>query len=204
MKIAMIWLVSGLVLALTAQLAYAYLWILALIPVIIWAAFGLVLAVLSAWRLRRADQRRKAAATLLCIATGVVLFLPIAQLGASLTTRIRFAVERPRYEKVISTLQDSIRTTGQPAAGRHDYEGVVYVVNSGPPLRLAFPWPGGMIDNWCGAVYDPTSAVLQANNFTGEWSKWDEQVAPEIKGMFGGDLVHCSELRSPFYHCCFT
>jgi hypothetical protein len=204
MKIAIIWLASGLMLALTVPLGYAYLWILILIPVIIWAIFGLVLGVVSGWRLRRADQRRRAAATLLCIAAGVVVFLPTMQLGAALTDRIRFAVERPRYQKVISMLQDSIRTTGFPAAGRHDYEGLVYVVHSGRPLRLAFPWPGGIIDNWCGAVYDPTSAVLMANNFTGDWAKWEEQVDPEIKGMFGGDLVHCSELKSPFYHCCFT
>jgi hypothetical protein len=204
MKIAMIWLVSGLVLALTASLANAYLWILALVPIIIWAAVGLVLAIVSGWRLRRADQRRTAVLTLLCIVAGVVVFLPVSQLGGSLTDKIRFAVERPRYEKVILALQDSIRTTGQPASGRHEHEGVRYLVNSGPPLRLAFPWPGGIIDNWCGAVYDPTGAVLKANNFTGEWSKWEEQVAPEIKGMFGGDLLGCSELKPPFYHCCFT
>jgi hypothetical protein len=204
MKIAMIWLVSGLVLALTADLAADYLWIFALLPWIIWAAVGVVLAVKAGWRLRRVDQRRTAGAALLCIATGALAFLPTAQLGASLTTKIRFALERPRYEKVISTLNDSIVTTGHPAGGRHDYEGLAYVVESGPPLRLAFPWPGGMLDNWCGAVYDPTSAVLKANNFTGDWSKWDDQVPLEIKRMFGGDLLHCSELKSPFYHCCFT
>jgi hypothetical protein len=204
MKIAIIWLVSGLVLALTLPLASDYISILVAVPVIVWATFGLILAGVSGWRLRRADRRRRAATTLLCIATGVVAFLPTCELGASVRKRVRFAVERPRYEKVILTLQDSIRTTGYPAGGRHDYEGVVYVVELGPPLRLAFPWPGGIIDNWCGAVYDPTSAVLQANNFTGDWSKWEAQVGPEIRGMFGGDLLHCSELKSPFYHCCFT
>ncbi len=91
-----------------------------------------------------------------------------------------------------------------PERGYHDSQGLHYFVEPGPPLRLAFPWPGGVIDNWCGAVYDPSKVVLQANKFTGDWDKWHDQVPIEVIRLFGGDMMYCAELEPPFYRCCFT
>src|SRR5215208_1909090 len=59
MKRAVIaWLLTGLVLALSAELAWEYLWIAALAPMYIWALLGLVLMGMAGWRLRDPDQRR--------------------------------------------------------------------------------------------------------------------------------------------------
>ena len=192
-----LWLFAGIALALATPLLADYLWILAPIPILIWAVLGGVLGVLTKRRLRHPEQRRSAQLALLAMALVTMTFCPTAELGSSLVRKARFADQRGRYEQMVARLRDSV-----PEAGRYETDGLRYVVD-GPPLRLAFPWPGGMIDNWCGAVYDPTSVVLQANNFDGNWAKWEEEVPVDVIKLFGGDLVHCQELDSPYY-CCFT
>jgi hypothetical protein len=160
-----VWLLAGLVVALTTRLASEYLWIAADGPVIIWAIIGLFLMVQAAFRLRRSAQRRAAGAVLVAIAAGVVLFLPAAKLGTALTGRARFALQRPGYDRVIASLR-----TSTPREGFQKSHGLRHVVDPGPPVRVAFPWPGGIIDNWCGAIFDPTGHVMQANRFKGDWS----------------------------------
>jgi hypothetical protein len=200
MRLAAIgWLIAGFALALTAELAWEHLWIMAQAPIIIWAALGVVLLVVALFRIRHRDQRRSVAISLVAIAVAALGFAPTARFGASLTTEARFALQRSRYERVISSVRDS-----SPGEGSHEVNGLRYVVDAGPPVRLAFPWPGGVTDNWCGAIFDPTKVVLQANRFNGDWSQWHNQVSVEVIRLFGGDMLYCRELDAPFYHCCFT
>lgn len=120
-------------------------------------------------------------------------------LVAAWRARVRFSLERADYEAVVA------RETETPSeSGRRRTDGLHYVVDAGPPTRIAFVWPGGVIDNWCGAVYDPTGVVLRSSDFDGDWATLHEQVPPEVRKLFGGNLVSCSELDAPFYQCCFT
>jgi hypothetical protein len=198
-RMVVVWLVTGLVLALTAELAWEHLWIAAYWPTIAWVIWGIALLGLELLRLRRPQRRRAVAVELAAMVVVAVAFLPTARMGAWLTATIRFRLQRPRYERLIAEL------SSVPSDRReHRWHGIRYIAEQGPPLRVAFPWPGGILDNWCGVVYDPTKLVLQANNFTGDWEKWRQQVPGEVIVLFGGDMLHCNEIDPPFYYCCFT
>ena len=197
--VVIVWILLGLALGLLAQLALEYLWILGLIPALAWAAVGLVILVAALWRARRPEARRSAVLLAFGVAIGWILFIPTTWVGNSLTTRIRFALQRSTYDAVVSR-----EASADAKEGSHQVGDLRYIVESGPPLRIAFVWPGGIIDNWCGAVYDPTGAVMRSSEFNGDWDTWSEQVPAEIIGLFGGDLLRCDELDAPYYHCCFT
>jgi hypothetical protein len=63
-------------------------------------------------------------------------------------------------------------------------------------LRLAFPYWGGITDNWKATVHDPTHEIAQADG----WDKTPEN----IRELFGGDMYYCWHLFSTFYTCTFT
>jgi len=116
---------------------------------------------------------------------GALCYVPMARLGDAITVKLRFSAHRDAYAQIVA------REQGDPSGeGVHERAGERYFVDAGPPLRIAFIWPGGAIDNWCGAVYDPSGVV----------------VAPlsERTDLFGGDLFFCEELEAPYYQCCFT
>jgi hypothetical protein len=98
-------------------------------------------------------------------------------------------VKLPYYSRTVDVVTESPRPGVHRQA--HDIE---YIVDVGPPIRLAFP-KDGIIDNWRGVVYDPTDVVARAQGFS----------APaEITALFGGDLVSCRHLYRHYYFCGFT
>lgn len=193
------WLGIGLALALFAQVLVESLWILSAVPVLVWAVSGLILLVLALWRGRQVEQRRSHLWLGIAVLLGLLLFLPAARFGSYVTPRIRFVVQRATYEAIVARA-----SSVPPTRGLHDSGGIRYVVDLGPPLRIAFIWPGGLIDNWCGAVHDPSGVVMRSSAFDGEWATWHDQVPTSVIELFGGDLVHCEVLAAPYYHCCFT
>lgn len=193
------WAIVGLFFALLAQVALETLWILAFVPVLLWAVAGLAIFVVALWRARDPERRRGQLLFALGAVLGLFLFFPIAKIGNSITTRVRFSLQRTAYDQVVARER---ATT--PEAGLRESSGMRYVVDTGPPMRIAFIWPGGIIDNWCGAVYDPTGVVMRSSDFNGDWETWYDQVSSDIINLFGGDLLHCEELDAPYYHCCFT
>jgi len=129
----------------------------------------------------------------------MVLFAPLAHLGSLLTGHVRFWLLRDTYEPLVFEM----RSAPEATTGWVDARGVAYRLDLGPPVRIAFLWPGGVLDNWCGAVFDPSGAV-------GTLVATDPAVSDPGAGrgalayLFGGDLVGCSELDAPYYACCFT
>ena len=110
----------------------------------------------------------------------------------------RLMVNRAEYERIIAAVRAN---PGDPDQGhRMSAKGITYVVDIGPPVRVAFN-PEGLLDNWSGIVFDPTGDVMLADGF-------DENgvfAAPErITRLFGGDLVSCRRLSGDFYQCGFT
>src|SRR5512145_2694315 len=191
-----VWILVGVVLALSSELAAEYLWILSLVPFLAWSVFGLILAFVTLFRLAAPDHRAAATRQGLSMLVMAALFLPLSGVGGWLTIRLRFHFERPEYDRIVAAAR------ALPAPGYHGSgEGPSYIVDEGLPVRVAFPWPGGIIDNWCGAVYDPSAEVLKANQLYAGSTEWR---ASSVTQLFGGDLTSCKPIDGSYYLCCFT
>jgi hypothetical protein len=114
--------------------------------------------------------------------------------GQRLGTLARFHALKPRYESVVAALAD----------GRDPGIRVAHRVEQGPPLRVAFPWPGGILDNWCGVVYDPSGLVMKARPLKPDLSSLGAPDLQKVRALFGGDLFYCEPLGGNWYFCSFT
>ena len=79
-----------------------------------------------------------------------------------------------------------------------------------PTVLLARPRIGTIdalaqfeIDNWEGIIYDPTGAVASATGWRGGVAG-QYTAPPDIRVLFGGDLVACEPIEAAFYRCWFT
>lgn len=107
----------------------------------------------------------------------------------------RLVVERPTMQAIIANAAEARRQDPQHRRVLEgDWEGVRYVYDFGPPVRVAFEWYNG-IGDWAGVVWDPSGAVTQANG-------WD--TPRSVQGLFGGVLLRCRPLWSHYYRCAFT
>jgi hypothetical protein len=190
------WVACGVLIALTSRVAAERFWILSLVPLLMWAVVGGGLAVYYLWRARRPDRRRMALSRAAVVLIGFALFAPGARLGRWLTESYRFDRERPTYDRIVAGLDTSAAYIGPRSAN-----GVTYLVDPGPPTRVAFIWPGGVIDNWCGVVHDPSGEVIKVNSLDTFSDAWRSS---PITAMFGGDMVGCRAMAAPYYLCCFT
>lgn len=109
-------------------------------------------------------------------------------------------ISRGHYETIIAKVKRGHRSPGGMSSFEED-GGVRYVVDDGPPIRVAFN-PEGMLDDWSGIIFDPTGEVMLAKGFdaiTGKFSAPDR-----VTKLFGGDLVSCRHLSGNYYDCSFT
>lgn len=195
-RVVAAWVLLGVALALSSRVAEEYLWIMSTVPVLAWGVAGLVIVALLLWQ--ACDQERRAAAIRhgAVMAGTVALFVPLADVGSWLTERLRFLHERPHYERLVA------KANAHPPTGPYNTDaGLDYVVDSGPPVRVAFPWPGGIIDNWCGVVHDSSAEVLKVNELQVGSVAWR---ASAVTGLFRGDMTSCHAIEPPYYLCCFT
>ena len=196
------WGASGVLIALTSRVAAERLWIFSLVPPVVWAVVGGALAIfylsraIYPWRAPRPDERRMALSRAAVIVVGFALFIPAARLGGWLTERYRFSSERPTYDRIVAAVDISTSHIGPRTEN-----GVTYLVDPGPPTRVAFIWPGGVIDNWCGVVHDPSGEVMKVNGLDTFSDAWRSST---VTALFGGDMVECRAMAAPYYWCCFT
>ena len=202
--IAGAWLVGGFLLAFFDRALWDRLWVLTFG---IWALYvvlgaGIWLAVL--WRTRRASRRSSEVGLALAMPLGALvlwLALPhITRAGDQFLFTQRFATLHARYEALVA----EVRRTGAPSPQTWTTRGgIQFQVDSGPPVRVAFLQPGGILDNWEGVVYDPTGRVTTATGWRagvpGNYS-----AAPDVVGLFGGALVRCEPIEGAYYRCWFT
>jgi hypothetical protein len=107
------------------------------------------------------------------------------------------AVKHRHYEHIIASVK---REHGTGYTEYRENDGVTFIVDYGPPVRIAFN-PDGFLDNWAGIIFDPTGDVMQADGF----DKNGKFAAPDrITKLFGGDLVECRALIGSYYKCSFT
>lgn len=185
------WALLALLLDLVWIDLYAQLWVGALLlPLALWLGIGW-LAVLIAFQGFR-DKRWAATLVLLAGLTTVGTIQSLA--GDRMSQLARFYAMKPRYQAIVG----SIERGATPAAGTR------YIVEAGPPLRVAFPWPGGLLDNWCGVVYDPSGLVLKVRDLRPDLSNLGDPTLREVRTLFGGDIRRCEPLGGPWYFCCFT
>lgn len=121
--------------------------------------------------------------------------------GQWLGRLIRFQLLKPHYERVLTRLRER---AGGGTVRLGELDTREYIVEPGPPLRVAFIWPGGFLDNWCGVVYDPLGEVMKANLFKEDWSNWNALELQRVKILLGGDIYRCEHLYGDWYFCWFT
>jgi hypothetical protein len=176
----------------------------ALPAVIILGLFWLTLAVVAlraAWRCRALPHQALALALmpLLLIAAAYTLTSPALSLGAEALTWSRFETHRGVYEEIAADARLG-RFPSKPGE-LQTARGVTFTVDEGAPKRVAFPMPDSLLDNWSAIVHDPTGKVRAARGFTRDGGF---TAPPEIRALFGGDLVACRPMSGDFYLCGFT
>jgi hypothetical protein len=185
------WLLSGVTLALSERLLYEHFWLVGLLPIAAWVFAGVLLSAIHLFRLPAVAERYKRRWNLAALAGGFLFLLPMWGLGASLVQYGRFRWNRAEYDRVARAA----------AEGPTESTRLLYDVDPGPPVRVAFPWPGGITDNWCGVVHDPTGDVLQVNTMELWTPQWRNH---RVTLLFGGDMVSCEHVDGPYHYCCFT
>ena len=195
-----VWSVAGAALAFFERPLWDTIWILTLGLWALYAAVGVVLFALIAWRgWRRARLAGalRAGGAMLVLEVTLVLGLPyVSAAGDEFQFARRFARLKPQYEAIVAQVVAAPDVRGESA-------GVPFDVDAGPPRRVAFPQPGGITDNWEGVVWDPTGVVRSATG-------WRDRIpgrysaTPEAKRLFGGDLLACRHVVDHFYRCWFT
>ncbi|HEY2377944.1 MAG TPA: hypothetical protein VGH98_18365 [Gemmatimonadaceae bacterium] len=196
------WILLGILIAFFQRPIWDAIWVLALGVWPLYALAGVALLVVAALRARAGARDARAAIALILLA-GIGLWFGearIAWIGDEWVFKLHFARMRAEYERIVAEVQ---RQPAGDTTSEGALHGVRYQIDRGPPMRVAFLQPGGMLDNWEGVVYDPTGAVASATG-------WQQGVAgrfsapPNVRVLFGGDLVGCERIENAFYRCWFT
>lgn len=111
---------------------------------------------------------------------------------------LRFQTQLGRYREIVRKVE---QTPALQTDELHADGDARYLVDKGPPVRVAFVW-GGVIGNWYGVVHDPTGAVESAPGGRPAAGDFTASLKPEK--LFGDDVVACRVLTKPFYLCAFT
>lgn len=156
-----------------------------------------IAALLLGWAFLRVRRSPRVAAAGLLVVFSTLAFEFTA--GQSWGRRTRFALVRQSYEQRLRDILQSFER-GVPVESRP----AEFLIEPGPPVRVAFLWQAGVTDNWVGLVYDPTGVVMRANQFHRNGSNWSDPALEPVKRLFGGDLVRASHLKDHWYLCAFT
>ena len=124
---------------------------------------------------------------------------PLAVAGDNAQFRRRFERLAPSYATIVRQLE-----SGAVPVRDGTSADIRFLADSGPPVRVAFPQTNGILDNWEGVIYDPSGAVLSAGQFGSAGSTPAFSAPPEVRRLFGGDLVACERVRDAYYRCWFT
>lgn len=127
-------------------------------------------------------------------------FWPVMGAAFYTGTGGRLALNRDHYDSIVDKARRGDASLSRRSSGLYEDGGVIYDLDLGPPVRIAFN-PDGLLDNWSAIVFDPSGIVMRADGFdrTGKFAAPDE-----VTKLFGGDLVACRALWGGYYHCSFT
>jgi hypothetical protein len=195
------WTIVGVLMSFADRPLRDALWIVMDLVWLLYALAGIGILVALIWRIgRRREALRRALSPVALVVLGAGLFLTaptIAEAGDAFWFQRHFDALEPTYRSIAERV----------SAGTHlsasDTAGIRLVLDAGPPLRVAFKQPGGIIDNWEGVVYDPTGAVGAATGWR-DGVPGNYSAPVRVRALFGGDLVACRHVRASFYRCWFT
>lgn len=196
------WTVCGLLLAALERPLVEVLWLGAGLVYLAYALIGLCLAVvIFAFGVSEKNVPACLVALLFLVVGPTLWFAEpdLAEWGTIQVRRYRVWRDLPRYEKIVQKM-----TEFRPSEPAGEEDGIRYRVDSDSPLRVAFPQPGGLLDNWEGVVYDPTGEVQKAQGWT-EVNGQQAFTAPDhVRRLFGGSIVSCVHIHRDYYRCWFT
>ncbi|MBB4083107.1 hypothetical protein [Brevundimonas lenta] len=184
-----LWVLGAAALLLGTDWLIEALFIVGSLLQLLWALAGLIVLIVLLL-----NRGWLPALALIVAAVGLV-FSPLPQWGGWLWFRISFERNRPIYEQVVA------RAATLPAEGELD--GAGYRIEPGPPVRIAFPQPVGVADNWGAVIHDPSDAVLTARGW-GPAGGPDYTVRPDLQELWGGDLLSCTRITGHWHRCWFT
>lgn len=203
---AIAWAVSLALLMLAISILDPILWIMFAPMVMLIGSAGLLI-LLTALAATRSPQGWIGVGTIVVVCLYFLInFDWFVSVGDGIVFQRNFARMEERYLEIIAVAQrDQNVPMNEEGCTAQQYvywvdEPFSYVVDRGPPIRVAFP-QGGIIDNWNGVVYDPTGIVKSA---TGWAENYQYTATLEAKTLFGGDLVYCEHVKDAFYRCWFT
>jgi hypothetical protein len=197
----LIWFVAGIALLVAFELIENPFIAMMLLPVValIYLAIAVVLLV-GYVRIAIKERNKKSWTAVASIPGLVVVLMLIAPLITRLVVYAEFAAKLPAYTRIVDAVT-KVPSSREPLFQPADE--VMYYVDKGPPVRVAFP-KNGIIDNWWGIIYDPSDAVAQARGWNFDTGAQVFTAPPEIRTLFGGDLVSCWRLYRHYYSCSFT
>ena len=194
------WLAAGVALAFFDRPLWDALWLVGVAMLwLLYAAVGACLFVALFYAGIAGRDRVALISAAGFVAGGVALWFAmplISSQGDAFVFRYRFLRNRPAYDRIVE--QASHEQLGQSDGQR---DGVLYVLDAGPPVRVAFPQPGGIIDNWEGVIHDPTHALRELKGWDGPGFLTSRL---ELRKLFGGDIIACQHVEDAYYRCWFT
>lgn len=173
LQIVFSWIVASVLLFQHDLCSSVFIMFAWLLPWIAAAALGALAVDAVIWRLKHRAGRHYIGALLLAIILGPSLpwtNIPFCWVSAA-QKLVRSEAE---YEKLVADVAAGLR----PAA--------VYMIDVGPPLRIAFAW-GGVADNWFGVVHDTSRSIGSAE-----------------RDVLGGQLTRIMHLWGPWFYVEFT
>jgi hypothetical protein len=126
--------------------------------------------------------------------------------GDELTTRAWYWRKRPEYDAKV----DDLRRTLPAKYPRmlYEFREQGYYVAAGPPLRVAFRLPDGLLDNYRAFVFDASGAVMRINTLIPR-GPTDERARETYKSdslvnLFDGQMFECRRYGHVWYLCAFS
>lgn len=190
------WLVALILTVVFDPEIRAALWVGAILGWGVLDVAGVALAIRAFRLAARAPRSRRLGRFLLAV-VAIFALAAFHLAGDHWAFLLRFRLARAAYEARVARIEADL-----PAGRVGRVEDCL--IEPGPPLRVAFILPGGILDNFEAVVYDPTGAVLRGNATRDDPARWHDPASAPIRGFLGGTLISAESLGGPWYRCKFT
>ncbi len=129
---------------------------------------------------------------LVCAIVGLYFY------GGSAARLARFYVLKSGYEAIVKEAEQGLTEGDRIDQGRSGF-----YIDDGVPVRVGFP-SNGVLDNWCGVVFDPTDELSHVCGDDGLESGSFRERPCSARRLFGDKMTYCERLEKGWYFCCFT
>jgi hypothetical protein len=161
-------------------------------------ACGLVLVFEFAVQVKAGSLSSSLARILATVLCSIGLFLALARVSGALDDWLDLRSATDRLPAILREAE--VKCSSMPN-GYSSRDGGHYIVECGPPVRVAFDLGGGFLDNWHGLVFDPSGVVENART---DMRSLEPDPPDSPTRLFGGDIVWCRREKGDFFHCRFT